>query len=42
MKWNHVEPGIFSYFYGVSKEDIKKGIAIFVFFDTEVFMATMI
>lgn len=42
MKWNHVEPNIFSYFYGVSKEDIEKCVAIFVFFNTEVFMATTI
>ena len=42
MKWHHVEPGIFSYFHGVAKEDIKKGVAIFVFFNTEVFIATTI
>jgi hypothetical protein len=42
MNFHHVEPCIFSYFYGVVKEDIKKGIAIFVFFNTEVFMATTI
>ena len=42
MKWNHVEPNIFSYFYGVSKENIRKCFAIYVFFNTEVFMATTI
>jgi len=37
-KWVHVEPRIFSYFYGVAKEDKYQGIAVYVFFDTEVFV----
>ena len=35
--WKHVEPGIFSYYYGVLDEDNRIGIALMVFFDTEVF-----
>jgi len=37
-KWVHVEPGIFSYSYWVAREDKYQGIAIFVFFDTLVFI----
>jgi len=37
LRWQHVEPGIFSYYYGVVDEDNRIGIAVMVFFDTEVF-----
>ena len=36
-RWRHVEPGVFSYYYGVLDEDNRKGIAVMIFFDTEVF-----
>ena len=38
--WVHVEPRVLSYFYGVSPEDKEKGVAFYIFFDTEVYMAT--
>ena len=37
--WIHIEPNVFSYFYGAAEEDGRIGFAIFVFFNTEVYMA---
>lgn len=37
--WIIVEPNIFSYFYATAKEDTRVGFAVFVFFNTEVYMA---
>jgi len=39
LHWNHVERGVFSYSYHVANSNKNKGIAFFVFFDTEVFSA---
>lgn len=36
--WVHVEPNIFSYTYITSEEDKHIGFAIFVFFNTEVYL----
>jgi hypothetical protein len=38
--WVHVEPNIFSYLYDVADEDNHTSIAIFVLFNTEVYMAS--
>jgi hypothetical protein len=35
-KWNHVAPGIFSYFYGTAREDRLHGMALLVFYETVV------
>lgn len=37
--WVHVKPNVFSYFYGAGREDGRVGFAIFVFFNTEVYVA---
>lgn len=36
--WTHVEPGVFSYLFGPAHDDRHTMIALFVFFDTEVYM----
>ena len=38
-KWVHVEPNIFTYFYGVSNENKYDGLIVFVFFETEVYLS---
>lgn len=38
--WVHVVPNIFSYFYAVANENRNANVAIFVFFNTEVYMAS--
>lgn len=40
-KWIHIEPNVFSYFYAASYEDKKIGYIIFVFFNTEVYTASI-
>jgi len=41
MKWYNVEPEVFSYFYPASNEDKTIGLAFFIFFNTEVFSASI-
>jgi len=36
--WIHVEPGVFSYLFGPAHDDKHTMIALFVFFNTEVYM----
>jgi len=38
--WVHIELNIFSYFYAVANENRNVGTAVFVFFNTEVYMAS--
>ena len=40
LNWIHLEPNIFSYLYIDAGENRNAIIAIFVFFNTEVYMAT--
>ncbi len=40
FNWIHVEPNIFSYYFGTAIEDKNVGIAIFILFNTEVYMAS--
>jgi hypothetical protein len=40
LKWIHVEPDVFSYAYPVAEESIHIGFAVFVFFNTEVYLGS--
>lgn len=40
LKWIHVEPDVFSYAYPVAEENIHIGFAVFVFFNTEVYLGS--
>ena len=40
-KWINDEPDVFSYFYPVTKQDHLNGFAVFVFFNTEVYLSSI-
>ncbi len=40
LKWIHVEPDVFSYAYPVAEESIHIGFALFVFFNTDVYLGS--